>query len=478
MQRSDRVTALLFCCLVLLCGCQSSGHPFAAVMSAYDHGDMAAASAELDVLADQRHSEQDLIALDRAVLHLMNGQPDETVRVLETTRRRLEFLEQSDLREQTVAALKDDSAIAWSGREFEQRMVDNLQIVASLLQNDDDAFALASRGMDGTHADRRQLELQTEPDSKKLPEDDGLTEDDNPEENDDNPTETNGQPPATPPARHAANRMTAWLAAAIHSERIQDADATDELIQQVAAWEPSGDRRIDQFSTLGTRTERDSGTLQVIVFTDRISPWTSKRAMPTSAALLAADRILSATGKHTLPPTTSPVLIGRPKDSCYTPTYVTQVSVGDTTPQPCELLVDLNAAAWDSWQADRDKQLARAVVRRVVKKGTVYGTKNALHVSRGSVPDFLLNAAGAVWESRERADLRYWNLLPAAVEVTQFELPAGDHQVTLQVRSATAGTGKAIANQLQLPVTIDNGRNTFVVCYQSQGQLSGVQSNR
>lgn len=446
-------------------------------MSAYDLGDTAAASAELDVLADQRHAEQDLIALDRAVLKLMEGQPDETIRVLETTRRRLEFLEQSDLREQTAAALKDDSAIAWSGREFEQRMVDNLQIVASLLQNDDDAFSLASRGMDGTHADRRELISQASSNDDNLPDEFGSEKNDDSTASD-NPTETDEHPPTIPPARHAANRMTAWLAAAIHSERIQDADATDELIQQVAAWDPTGDNRVETLSTLGTRTERDSGTLQVVVFAGRISPWTSERAMPTSAALLAADRILSATGKHTLPPTTSPVLIGRPQDSCYAPKFVTQVSVGDAIPQPCELLVDLNAAAWDSWQAHRDKQLARAVVRRVVKKGTVYGTKNALHVSRGSTPDFLLNVAGSIWESREQADLRHWNLLPAAVEVTQFELPAGEHTVTLQVRSSTGGTDAAIADQLQLPVTIDNGRNTFVVCFQPQGKLQGVQSNQ
>ena len=44
--------------------------------------------------------------------------------------------------------------IAGSGRKYERRMVDNLLVVTSLLRNDGDSSAFASRGMQAVHEDR------------------------------------------------------------------------------------------------------------------------------------------------------------------------------------------------------------------------------------------------------------------------------------------------------------------------------------
>jgi len=445
-------------CVSLLIGCQTSGHSLARATAAFDRGDTAEALEQLDQLAERQDAEPHILALNRAMVHLLAAKPDATVSALETTRRQLDFLEQTDFSEHAHATLKDDSSIAWSGREFERRMIDNLQVIASLLQNEDDAFALASRGMENVRQD--QLELNLPHETLEPPK-----------------TATAAQrPPA--PARLSANRMTAWLAAAVHSERIQDADVTDRLIQQVAAWDPSGDAGSAALQTLGTHTARNSGTLQVITLAGRISPWESERAIPTTAALLVADRILSVTGKHSLPPTISPVLVARPILKTFSARYRTHVTVARQPAQPSRLLVDLNAAAWDSWQADRDQQLARAVVRRIVKKGTVYGAKNALNVSKGSGADMLLNLAGTIWESREKADLRQWNLLPAAIEVAQMELPAGQHSVKLEVHSMNSDNSAHPVDQREIPVMIEDGRNTYVVCFRPQGKLIGVQSNR
>ena len=82
------------------------------------------------------------------------------------------------------------------------------------------------------------------------------------------------------------------------------------------------------------------------------------------------------------------------------------------------------------------------------------------------------------WESREQADLRQWNLLPAAVEVAQLELPAGMHRVQLRVHAVNQDTLGPFSDQLEIPVTIEDGRNTFVLCFRPLGKLLGVQSNR
>ena len=44
----------------------------------------------------------------------------------------------------------------------------------------------------------------------------------------------------------------------------------------------------------------------------------------------------------------------------------------------------------------------------------------------------LLNAAGVVWEATESADTRCWGLLPEKIQVLRIELPAGQHQLSLQ----------------------------------------------
>lgn len=425
-------------------------------MSAYDHGDADAALSELERLAESRGTEPDILSLDRAIVYLLASQPNSTIHELELTRRRLDHRNQIDLGEQAVSALNDDSSVAWSGRKFEHRMIDNLQILASLLQDDGESFALASRGMGGVQADTRDFSGPQE----KV----GL----------DTAEAASKSVPA--PVRYSANRMTAWLAAAVSSERIQDADLTDRLIQQVVAWQPSGAAEIGDLQTLGTGAPENYGTLQVVTLAGRISPWRSERAIPTTAALLVADRILSATGDHSLPATTSPVLIARPVDRRYAPRFLTHVVIAGQPARPGRMLVDLNATAWDSWLEERDQQLARAVVRRVVKKGTIYGAKNAFSVPKGSGTDMLLNLAGMFWESREQADLRQWNLLPAAVEVAQMRLPAGSHRVQLRVYAAGGdGTGHP-SDQLEIPVNIQDGQNTFVVCFRPYDRLTGVQS--
>jgi hypothetical protein len=426
-------------------------------MSAYDRGDAVAALSELDRLAECRGTESDIVSLDRAIIYLLASQPNSAIHELELTRRRLDYHAQIDVGEQTISALNDDSSVAWSGRNFERRMIDNLQILASLLQSDGESFALSSRGMAGVHADARDAGLSLEFA--------GLD------------TAEAGSGSAPAPFRYSANRMTAWLAATVRSERIHDAEVTDRMIQQVVVWQPSGAARIDDLQTLGTGAPQNHGTLQVLTLAGRISPWRSEPTIPTTAALLVADRILSATGDHSLPATTSPVLIARPVQRRYAPKFLTHVFVAGQPAKPSRILVDLNATAWDSWRVESDRQLARAVVRRVVKKGTIYGAKNALNVPKGSGTDMLLNVAGMFWESREQADLRQWNLLPAAVEVAQMKLPAGSHRVQLRVYAASRDAAGSPSDQLEIPVNIQNGQNTFVVCFRPYNRLVGVQSS-
>ena len=55
--------------------------------------------------------------------------------------------------------------------------------------------------------------------------------------------------------------------------------------------------------------------------------------------------------------------------------------------------------------------VARAVARRIVKKGIVYGGKEMTGIEKGSLPGLAVDLAGVAWEATESADTRCWGLL-------------------------------------------------------------------
>ncbi len=69
----------------------------------------------------------------------------------------------------------------------------------------------------------------------------------------------------------------------------------------------------------------------------------------------------------------------------------------------------------------------------------------------------------------ESADTRCWGLLPEKIQVLRIELPAGDHQVTLQ---PSTHYGPAGSEEHQL-VSIANGRNTYLLANFPDTRLVG-----
>ena len=360
--------SLVLVALFLLCGCRLLHDSQLQIVSLYDAGEATAAIQLIDNLATKRRAEQHLLTMDRAVLKLMNGQTADGVRELEILRRDLDFLCQQDVFEQIYSALKDDTAIAWSGRTFERRMVDNLQLLSGIIQNDSDIYALATRSMSEVHQKQRQAGDVYQPSSDLVP----------------GGSKKSGESVCPEPVVSPVDRFTAYLAAAVHSERIQDSDLTDRLIQLASyrGLQPASSN--EKLQRLGTRTARGSGTLQVVTLSGRVTSWVPETVLPTTSALLIADRILSAVGDHSLPATISAVQIARPVLSNASLALRTRVVVGAEHALTSEILIDVNENAWASYEADRDEQLARAVVRRSLKKGTVYTLKNSMDVSKGS----------------------------------------------------------------------------------------------
>jgi uncharacterized protein len=108
------------------------------------------------------------------------------------------------------------------------------------------------------------------------------------------------------------------------------------------------------------------------------------------------------------------------------------------------------------------------VVRRIVKKGIIYGTKEAVGANRNSLFNVALDVAGVAWEATEAADTRCWGLLPDKIQVLRIELPAGQHQISMAA-AGTFGVGREVTQR----VTIADARNTYMLANFPDSQLVG-----
>jgi hypothetical protein len=114
--------------------------------------------------------------------------------------------------------------------------------------------------------------------------------------------------------------------------------------------------------------------------------------------------------------------------------------------------------------------LARAIVRRTVKKGVVYGTKEALGVQKGSLESVPFDVAGVVWEATERADTRCWGTLPDKIQVARIELPIGDQRISLVPLDPM---GHPIGGPVHTNLFVPDARNAYVLATFPGPQLVG-----
>ncbi|MGN1200250.1 MAG: hypothetical protein ACI4SW_06375, partial [Thermoguttaceae bacterium] len=117
-----------------------------------------------------------------------------------------------------------------------------------------------------------------------------------------------------------------------------------------------------------------------------------------------------------------------------------------------------NEMAVKEFEAIKDLILARAIVRRITKKGTVYVAKEAAQVNPWV--SLAADLGGVVWEATETADTRCWGLLPAKIQVLTAELPAGETQIVVY---PTDRQGNKIGEACRRTVHIPKNRNAYVM---------------
>jgi len=407
------------------------------VRAAFQRGDVAAAERLLATDIDRSPHDADVLLLDRAVVALADGRPAEAERMLRRVRDHFEEVEEADAAEEGAALLSDDGALAYAGADHEKVLVGALLAIANLMQDGDDAEAYTLQVVEK----QRQVVAEA------------------------------AQPDGTnPKASYRQVALAPYLRGVIREATHRHYDDAARGYAEVVAWEPEfrpGRAHLARAAG-GSHSPRGHGVVHVFALVGH-GPFKADVAeVPTSQALLIADQLASATQPAAVPPTVAPIRVPRVIAAPGNAGSV-QVAVGDWSAGRTETITDVSRMAVEQEQATLPWVMGRAVARRTVKKGTIFGVKQGLGLNSG-LPAVALDVAGIAWEAAERADTRCWSLLPDRIEVLRLELPVGRHDLVL---TPLDRGGSPLGSPVIQGVNVADGRNTYLLVQATDAGIVG-----
>jgi tetratricopeptide (TPR) repeat protein len=431
---------LSLCCIAValsLTGCATHMIRLQPVRAAFQRGDVAEADRLLADELEQRSGEEDLLLLDRAMVTLADGRPADAERMLRRARDSFDQLEEESSAETTWSMLSDDDARAYHGEDYEKVLVRAMLALSNLVQDGDDAEAYSLQVID---KQQRIVAAAAQPDG------------------------------TNPKASYQQVALAPYLRGLLREETHRDYDDAARNFQLVVDWQPDfrpGRAHLARAAG-GSHSRRGHGVVHVFALVGHGPFKAEVEEMPTSTSLLIADQILSTQLGTTLPPTVAPIKVPRIVAAPGAAGTV-QVAVGDWAAGQTETITDVSQMAIRQQEALLPTTLARAVARRTVKKGTIYGVKQGLGMGEG-LPSLALDVAGVAWEASENADTRCWSLLPDRIQVLRLELPVGTH--TLEMRPLDR-QGQQLGPAVPQTVTVADGRNTYLLVQASDAGLVG-----
>lgn len=407
-------------------GCMSHVLRMRDARAAFGGGDCAAAD-RLIAAQLERGGDAHVLELDRAMVALADGRPVECERLLRQVRDRLDHLEQEDPAESAWSLLTDDRQRAYAGEDYERILLRVMLAVANLVQDGDDAEAYSLQAL----AEQESV-LHAAP-----------------------------QDPGGRQANWQRVAVASYLRGILREATHRDYDDAARHFATVVAWQPDfrpGRRHLHR-ATRGVHSRQGHGVVHVVALVGQGPIKVEVAEMPSTAALLLAGQMLAASAATPVPPTVTPVKVPR---VVTVPSAVAtvQVAVGDWVAGRTETITDVSQLALAWQEAALPEIVARAVVRRTLKKGALVSARQCLGMARGGLPALAVDAAGVAWEATETADTRCWSLLPATIQVARMELPTGTHEILIQpIDHGQRPRGAAVSQ----PVEVADGRDTFVV---------------
>jgi hypothetical protein len=420
--------SLLLSAVLVMSGCATHADRLVSIRNAFYSGRLEKADKIININLRQKDGESDVLKLEQSMIALTDGRPQDAERILREVRDNFDYLEQKSISETVLSTLTDDNKIAYAGEDYEKVLIRCFLALSNLMQDGDDARAYALQV-----GDKQRQIIQAGKDK----------------ESGDNPKLT-----------YNKVALGAYINAAIQEATHINYDEAARSIQLVANWEPEFPYAKQDLHrvTNGVHSKKGNGVLYVFTLVGK-GPYKEERSeVPSSQALLIADRIVSATSKHSVPPTLAAIKVPVVVRSRNSITNVSVMINDDEFGGMTQTLTDIGRMAVDQYAAVFPSVMARAVVRRVTKKTAIYGIKAVTDVEN-PLAELALDAVGSAWEATESADTRCWGLLPDKIQVLRLELPAGEHRIELTPVAGKRVIGKGVSHTL----IVEDGRNTYLM---------------
>lgn len=431
--------SVIVCCLALLAqaGCSTHADRLREIRSSYFSNNLTVAETAIDAGLKRGGKEADVFKLERSMVLLATARPKQAEQTLRQVRDSFDHLEQASVTETALSLVTDSTSKAYAGEDYEKVLVRALLAISNLLEDGGDALAYCHQ-----ITDKQQQLVQAAAAS------DGTN----------------------PKLSYKQVALGPYLHGLLREASHSGYDDAARANTMVVSWQPDfpyGRQDLERVQR-GRHSAPGHGVLYVFTLVGR-GPYKEETVeVASSVSLLIADRILSCTGKHTLPPTIAPIKVPKLMAPGNEVSRV-RVSIDRRPAGETATITDVGRMAVEQYEAIYPKVIADAVVRRVVKKGIIYGAKELTGVDRHSPASLALDLAGVAWEATEAADTRCWGLLPDKIQVLRIEMPAGPHEVGLQALGCHGSQGREETK----PVQILDGQNTYLLASFPQMQLVG-----
>jgi hypothetical protein len=431
--------AVSLCLGVSFTGCATHADRLIAVRNQYFDGNLAAAETILDEAIKKRSSDADVLQLERSVIQLASNRPKEAEQTLRKIRDRFDTLEEGSTLANASSWLTDDTRRGYAGEDYERVLIRAMLAVSNLMHDGGDVEAYSLQMVE-----KQQQIIDAGKDKEG-----------------NNPKEKYGRVALGPYLRGVLREGT-------HSNY----DDATRSFEQVVAWTPEfayGKEDLQRVK-FATHSAKGNGVVHVIAFVGRGPFKVSSPEVPSTVAMAIAGGIVSSVGSQSLPPTVAPIEVPR-LVAAQNMVAGVGVEVGGQPASQTETITDVTHLAIAQHEAIFPHIVARAVARRALKKGVVYGAKEFAGIDKGSLTGLAIDLAGAAWEGVESADTRCWGLLPDQIQVCRLELPVGEHALGFR---PLGHNGRPMGGAAPLRVQVEDGQNTYVLVTYPGARMVGT----
>jgi hypothetical protein len=445
---------VLFLVFFVTSGCNSFGERHVKIRNEFAQGHIDKASIDISrAIRKSSYKDIDLLKLNNAIIELCSGRPRAAESLLREVRDKFDRLERENAANavrDAASLLTDDNARAYYGEDYEKVLIRVFLAISNLMHDGSDAYSYALQINDKQNKiiEKRKKEIAefniNDPDLLK---------------------------------RVAANyhdvAIGAYLEGLIHEETKRNYN------EAARAYARAGCKLDAERAKNGLHSKSGNGVVYVIGLIDDGPYKVQRNCEALRDVQIMTTAILSHVSRTAIIPDFAPIMIPVIVQNTYYETSF-RVIVGNKKVDS-KTITDVGDIAKSQFDANFPMLVARAIVRRAVKKGAVYGMKEAVDANKWV--GLAMEIGGMMWESLETADTRCWNLLPAKICICRVELPAGEHEI--EIAPSVSSSYKhflskenvamsALANpHIPKKVKVQDGRNTYVLVNLINGKLIG-----